>query len=365
MVFNIRFLGSRTGHRMNARTSRVRGRRARRPVVEVLEGRALMAYIAVQSGAVLNGQAALGQQTKSVSIDATIADQNQEADLYSNVNDDNETNSVEVSTEGGYPTYYFAETSSVSFFLYMGAQYSNSLGPAYPETASAVLQNATAQIMPSGATERVNDPVSVTVTLQYVQLGNLNGSTQFSAGVGGTAASWSDTAKPGQTLPSITETETLNMKIGDKFSINFSGSLNTSGDINPGQAGGPAASVGQTVLLSLGIAPDLPVIAVNSLSWDTTQGGVDFGYTISNANLPQPTTAALYWAPTATFDSTQDTLIPGSVFTTATAAQTDPYTGHIDAATIGTPPPGTEDLLFVVDPNNQGLRTRISRLGSG
>ncbi len=64
----------------------------------------------------------------------------------------------------------------------------------------------------------------------------------------------------------------------------------------------------------------LPDIAATSLTWDATQGGVDYGYTISNANLPQPTTAALYWAPTATFDSTQDTLIPGSVFTTATAA---------------------------------------------
>ncbi len=79
----------------------------------------------------------------------------------------------------------------------------------------------------------------------------------------------------------------------------------------------------------------LPDIAATSLTWDATQGGVDYGYTITNANLPQPTTAALYWAPTATFDSTQDTLIPGSVFTTATAAQTDPYTGNIGAATIG------------------------------
>ena len=96
-----------------------------------------------------------------------------------------------------------------------------------------------------------------------------------------------------------------------------------------------------------------PIIAATSLTWDTTQGGVDYGYTISNADLPQPTTAALYWAPTATFDPTQDNLIPGSVFTTANAAQTDPYTGHIDAATIGTPPQGTEDLLFVIDPTNR------------
>ena len=96
----------------------------------------------------------------------------------------------------------------------------------------------------------------------------------------------------------------------------------------------------------------LPIVAATSLTWDTTNGGVDYRYAISNANLPQATTAALYWAPSASFDPTQDTLISGSIFTTATAAQTAPYTGNIDAATIGTPPPGAQDLLFVVDPNN-------------
>ncbi len=96
----------------------------------------------------------------------------------------------------------------------------------------------------------------------------------------------------------------------------------------------------------------VPAITATSLAFDTTQGGVDYSYTISNADLPQPAAAALYWAPTSTFDPTQDTLIPGSVFTTATTAQPAPYTGNIDAATLGTPPPGTKDLLFVVDPQN-------------
>ena len=47
MQFKIRSLGPQTGHRTNASTSRVRGRRARRPGVEVLEGRALMAITSV------------------------------------------------------------------------------------------------------------------------------------------------------------------------------------------------------------------------------------------------------------------------------------------------------------------------------
>jgi hypothetical protein len=82
---------------------------------------------------------------------------------------------------------------------------------------------------------------------------------------------------------------------------------------------------------------ELPAIAATSLTWDTTQGGVDYGYTISNADLPQATTAALYWAPDNTFDATQDIRIDASVFTTATAAQPTPYGGNISAATIGTP----------------------------
>ena len=67
---------------------------------------------------------------------------------------------------------------------------------------------------------------------------------------------------------------------------------------------------------------------------------MDFGYTISNADLPQPTTAALYWAPDKTFNADQDTLIKGSVTDTQTA-QTPPNTSvpiHVSAAVLqGTP----------------------------
>ncbi|MFI5455559.1 MAG: LamG-like jellyroll fold domain-containing protein, partial [Isosphaerales bacterium] len=92
-------------------------------------------------------------------------------------------------------------------------------------------------------------------------------------------------------------------------------------------------------------------LAATSLAWNTTKGGVDFGYTISGSDLSQPTTTALYWAPDPTFDPSGDTLIPGSVTTTATAVGTyGPI--HFDAVTLGTPPSGAKYLLAVVDPNN-------------
>src|SRR5205823_4047474 len=95
-----------------------------------------------------------------------------------------------------------------------------------------------------------------------------------------------------------------------------------------------------------------PDLAATSLAWNTAQGGVDFGYTISGADLPKATTAALYWSTDTTFDSIQDTLIPGSVTTTQTAARTDPYPVHIDASTLGSPPTEAKYLLAVVDPDN-------------
>jgi hypothetical protein len=88
-------------------------------------------------------------------------------------------------------------------------------------------------------------------------------------------------------------------------------------------------------LKSIPIEPK-PDLAATSLTWDTAQGGVDYAYTISGSDLPKGATGALYWSTETDFNTGQHSLIPNSVITTATKAQTDPYTGHIDAATIGT-----------------------------
>jgi hypothetical protein len=112
---------------------------------------------------------------------------------------------------------------------------------------------------------------------------------------------------------------------------------------------------------SLGIAQvrysldgQLPDLAMIQPTWNAAQGGVDLGYTISGADLAQPTTSALYWSADTTFDPSQDTVIPGSVTTTRTA-QTPPGTSvpvHVDAAALATmaPPIGTKYLLAVVNP---------------
>ncbi len=93
-----------------------------------------------------------------------------------------------------------------------------------------------------------------------------------------------------------------------------------------------------------------PDLIATSLTWNTAQGGVDYAYTISGGDLPQGATGALYWLTDTSFNTGQHSLIPNSVFTTATSSQTAPYTGHIDATTLGTPPDASyTNLLFVLN----------------
>jgi probable HAF family extracellular repeat protein len=94
-------------------------------------------------------------------------------------------------------------------------------------------------------------------------------------------------------------------------------------------------------------------LAATSLTWDTTQGGVNYAYTISGSDLPNVATGALYWSTDSSFNAGQQTLISSSTITTATQAQPGQYTGHIDAATIGTPADASyRYLLFVLNSDN-------------
>ncbi len=93
-----------------------------------------------------------------------------------------------------------------------------------------------------------------------------------------------------------------------------------------------------------------PDLAATSLTWDTAQGGVDYGYTVSNGDLPNGATGALFWSTDPMFNTGQHSLITGSVFSTATTAQTTSYTGHVDAGIIGTPPDSSyKYLLFALN----------------
>ncbi len=92
----------------------------------------------------------------------------------------------------------------------------------------------------------------------------------------------------------------------------------------------------------------LPTIAVMTPTFDTTGGGVEFGYTITGANLPQPTTVALYWASGTTFD----TAIGDPIETEPTQTAEGTYTVDVPTSAFGQPPAGTQYLLAVADPDN-------------
>ncbi len=85
-----------------------------------------------------------------------------------------------------------------------------------------------------------------------------------------------------------------------------------------------------------------------SLDWNTTNGGVDYGYTISGADLPQATTIDLDWAS----GTTVNTVIGSPIISTTTATAQGTYQLHATPAQLGTPPAGATYLLVVADPDN-------------
>jgi hypothetical protein len=93
----------------------------------------------------------------------------------------------------------------------------------------------------------------------------------------------------------------------------------------------------------------LPDIAPTSPTWNTAQGGVDFGYRVSGSALTQDTTAALYWARGTTFAD----VLGGPVYSTPIEHPTGDYGPfYVPNAVLGTPPAGATHLLLVTDPNN-------------
>jgi len=91
-------------------------------------------------------------------------------------------------------------------------------------------------------------------------------------------------------------------------------------------------------------------LAPTSLTWNTAQGGVDFGYRVSGADLTQDTTAALYWAHGTSFAD----VIGSPVYDTTIERQADDYGPfYVPNSVLGTPPPGATHLLLVTDPANR------------
>jgi len=97
-----------------------------------------------------------------------------------------------------------------------------------------------------------------------------------------------------------------------------------------------------------------PDLAATSLTWDTAQGGVDFGYSVKDAALTQDTKAALYWASGTTFD----TVLGGPVYDTTIEHPVGDYGPFyvpnsvlVASSPTHTPPPGASHLLLVVNPD--------------
>jgi hypothetical protein len=95
------------------------------------------------------------------------------------------------------------------------------------------------------------------------------------------------------------------------------------------------------------VLPDLSA----SLTWNTTDGGVDMSYADSNAPVPFDTTEALYWADAS--GKRMGDPIAGTIETISAGTSIGPsQTFHFDASALGTPPQGAAQLLAFVDPDN-------------
>ncbi len=100
--------------------------------------------------------------------------------------------------------------------------------------------------------------------------------------------------------------------------------------------------------LMVGNYPDL---VATSLTWNTSQGGVDLGYQVNYAALPQDTSAGFYWAS----GTTEDTILepaatPIPIPSTTPVGQ--PQTMHVDQQDLQSAPPDAKYLLAELDPNN-------------
>jgi len=127
---------------------------------------------------------------------------------------------------------------------------------------------------------------------------------------------------------------------------------------NQGEIVGSGAHNGNTRAFLLNI--NSADIAVKPLTWNTTNGGVDYGYTISGSDLSQPTTVDLDWAG----GTTTDTILGNPIVTTTTQTAQGTYQLHATSSQLGTPPATANYLLVVADPDNLVSPTDPSKVAS-
>ncbi|MBI3415315.1 MAG: hypothetical protein HY043_08350 [Verrucomicrobia bacterium] len=102
---------------------------------------------------------------------------------------------------------------------------------------------------------------------------------------------------------------------------------------------------------SCDVFPANPDLIANSLSWDATQGGVNFSYEAKGTALTNATTAKVFWA--------NETNVANILSSTAIFTNGIPVgftgaspTNHVPAANLLNAPPKATHLLLVVDPDH-------------
>jgi choice-of-anchor C domain-containing protein len=121
--------------------------------------------------------------------------------------------------------------------------------------------------------------------------------------------------------------------VGSSTSLEFQ-------SLDPPDVAGRGPAIDNVVVST---APDL---VATSLTWNTAQGGVDFSYSVTGADLTQNTTAALYWASGPTFADR----IGGPVYDTQIEhPQGDHGPFYVPTSVLGILPAGATYLLLVVD----------------
>ena len=112
--------------------------------------------------------------------------------------------------------------------------------------------------------------------------------------------------------------------------------------------GGQVAYVATQVYLNISSAQVRP-----TLSFDPQGNGVDVGYIVDGALLPETTTVDLYWASGSAFADVIGEAIPGASQEVAEGSPVGTYGPfHIHATTLGSRPTGATYLLAVADPKN-------------
>jgi hypothetical protein len=136
------------------------------------------------------------------------------------------------------------------------------------------------------------------------------------------------------------------------FSIPASGSVGiTMGSSGFGGIGG---SVSDQESFHWTFTPSSSSVTPTSMSWDTTQGGLNYGYTVNGASpLSQDTPAALYWSKSASFSDNLGKINGTDYTIPAGTAGNASYNQHVDGKLLRDAPQGTNYLLVVIgDPND-------------